>query len=531
MVDILIIGSGGAGLSAAIEAKRAGKSVLLVSKTYPTESQTSQAQGGINGVIQEKENGDSVENHIQDTLKSAHGLGDEKSITYMCEKSGETLQWLDDIGVPFSRDENNFIAQRSLGGASNPRACYSSDYTGLKILHTLYDTAIKEDISFLNEHMLLNFIIEDKQIKGITALDIVTSKVKQLLAKSVIVASGGYGGLYYGFTTNSNATTGDSVAAALKHGIKTSNMEYIQFHPTALKKSFVLVSESARGEGGYLVTKDGGRFVDELLPRDVVARAILEKMQEGEEVYLDLRHLGLEKIKKTMPQEYDLALEFAKKRLDTDLVPIMPAAHYTMGGIDTDMYGRTSIKNLYAIGESSSNGVHGANRLGGNSLLEIITFGRLVGKTVSQVVSLDEVENKEYKEYLEDKAWIDQLLSQSNEIDFYFIRKLLGVEFYKNVGLFRTQEKLEITLKKVREWKQQLPKMGVKDKSKTYNTNLKEFIEFINMLDLAEVVILSALARAESRGAHYRSDFPIEDEKFAKRSVIQDNGELKVEFI
>lgn len=530
MVDILIVGSGGAGLSAAIEAKKAGKSVLVVSKTYPTESQTSQAQGGINGVIGEKQNGDSVKSHIDDTIKSAHGLGDEMSISYMCERSGETIKWLDDIGVPFSRDDENFIAQRSLGGASNPRACYSSDYTGLKILHTLYDTAIKEEIEFLNEHMLLNLIIEEQTVKGITALDIVTSEVKQLLARSVIIASGGYGGLYYGFTTNSNATTGDSVVAALKHGVEISNMEYIQFHPTALKKSFVLVSESARGEGGYLVTKDGSRFVDELKPRDVVARAILEKMQDGEEVYLDLRHLGLEKIKKAMPQEYDLALEFAKKRLDTDLVPIMPAAHYTMGGIDTDMYGQTSIKNLYAIGEASSNGVHGANRLGGNSLLEIVTFGRLAGQSVSKTLDGIEVEEKEYKEYLEDQTKIEEFFALPNEIDFYFIRKLLGVEFYKNVGLFRTQEKLEVTLKKVKEWKEKVPQMGITDKSKTYNTNLKDFIEFTNILDLAEVVILSAMARKESRGAHYRSDFPSENTEFAKKTLIKVEDRLKVEF-
>ncbi len=531
MVDVLIVGSGGAGLCAALEAKRDGKSVLVVSKTYPTQSQTSQAQGGINGVLLDKNNGDSKQAHIDDTIKSAHGLGDNKSITYMCEAAADTIKWLDDLGVPFSRDDQNFIAQRPLGGASNPRACYSSDYTGLKILHTLYDTCVKENIEFLNEHMLLSFLIEDDTIKGISALDIVTSEIKQLLSKSVIVASGGYGALYHGFTTNSNATTGDSVSAALSHGIKLSNMEYIQFHPTALKKSFVLVSESARGEGGYLVTKDGSRFVDELLPRDVVARAILEKMQEGEEVYLDLRHLGLEKIKKAMPQEYDLALEFAKKRLDTDLVPIMPAAHYTMGGIDTDMYGRTSIKNLYAVGECSSNGVHGANRLGGNSLLEIVTFGRLVGQTASKECDEIEVVEKEYGEYLEDIKKIEELLALPNEIDFYFIRKLLGVEFYKNVGLFRTKEKLEVTLKKVREWKAELPKMGVTDKSKSYNTNLKEFIEFINTLDLAEVVILSAMAREESRGAHYRSDFPKELESFAKKSVIKTDEQLSVEFV
>ena len=409
MIDILIIGSGGAGLSAALEAKKNGANVLVVPKTYPTQSQTCQAQGGINGVLSLKNNGDCVENHIKDTLKSAHGLGDEEAINFMCKESENTISWLDNLGVPFSRDEENNIAQRSLGGASNPRACYSSDYTGLKILHTLYDKCLQENIEFLNEYMLLNFIIEEQCIKGITALDIATTKVKQLLAKKVIIATGGYGGLYHGFTTNSSATTGDSIAIALKCGIELSNMEYVQFHPTALKKSFVLMSESARGEGGYLVTKDGTRFVDELLPRDVVARAIIEKMQEGEEVFLDLRHLGVQKIKQAMPQEYNLALEFAKKRLDTDLLPIMPAAHYTMGGIDTDIYGKTYIKNLYAIGECSSNGVHGANRLGGNSLLEIITFGWLCSNNVLSTLNGTTIEQKEYFTYQEDIKNIDTI--------------------------------------------------------------------------------------------------------------------------
>ena len=532
MVDILIVGSGGAGLSAALEAKKQNKSVLVVSKTYPTQSQTSQAQGGINGVLSLKDNGDNIQNHLNDTLKSAHEIGDEDSIKYLCENSAETIKWLDDLGVPFSRDENNEIAQRSLGGASHPRACYSSDYTGLKILHTLYDTCLKEEIQFLNEHMLLEFIIEEGEAKGIICLDIVSGEIKQLLAKSVVVASGGYGGLYNGFTTNSTASTGDSIAIALRDGVKISNMEYIQFHPTALRKSFVLISESARGEGGYLVTKDEQRFVDELLPRDVVARAIMEKIQKKEDVYLDLRHLGIEKIKRVMPQEYDLVLEFAKKKLDQDLVAIMPAAHYTMGGIDTDMYGRTNIKNLYAVGECSSNGVHGANRLGGNSLLEIVSYGRLVGKTVADTIdSIDEIEQKEYPEYKEQIKKLEEIFLMPNDVDFYRIKKLLGVELYKDVGLFRTKSRLDHALNKIRLWKEKFPRMGVADKSREYNTNLVEFIEFRNLLDLAEVVVLSALSRKESRGAHYRSDYLQESEEFAKKSVVQAKEQLEVEFI
>lgn len=421
--DVLIIGNGGAALSAALEANENGSDVLVVSKTYPTQSQTCQAQGGINGVLDKEDSSDSVSNHIEDTLRSAHGIGDEDTIKYMCENSSKTIKWLDDIGVPFSRDKNNNIAQRKLGGTKKPRACYSSDYTGLKILHNLYDNCIKNNIKFLNEHMCLNFIVEHNSIKGITCLDIETSQVKQILAKTVIIATGGYGSIYNGFTTNSSATTGDGISIALQAGCEISSMEYIQFHPTSLKDSCILISESARGEGGYLVTKDEKRFVDELAPRDVVARAIYEKIEQGQEVYLDLRHLGLEKIKETMPQEYNLALEFAKLKLHEDLIPITPSAHYTMGGIKTNIDGQTNIKNLFAIGECSSNGVHGANRLGGNSLLEIVTFGKRVGLKSSDLSKdIKEFEIKEFETLTKDKENIENIFNLPNEVDFYKLK-------------------------------------------------------------------------------------------------------------
>jgi len=521
MIDVLIIGSGGAGLSAALESKQCGKKVVVLSKTYPTQSQTCQAQGGINGVLQKENSTDTKELHRKDTLQSAHEIGDIDTINYMCENSTQTIQWLDDIGVPFSRDENNNIAQRRLGGASNSRACYSSDYTGLKVLHTLYDNCIKNNIEFIDEHMLLNFIVEDEVIKGITCLDIKTTEVKQILAKSVIVATGGYAGLYNGYTTNSTASTGDSITAALRVGCAVSNMEYIQFHPTSLKGSCILISESARGEGGYLVTKDEERFVDELAARDVVARAILEKIESGDEVFLDLRHLGIEKIKETMPQEYDLALEFCHLKLDQDLIPIMPAAHYTMGGIKTNMYGETNIKNLYAVGECSSNGVHGANRLGGNSLLEIVTFGKLVGKTA--IENIDEKAQfvvKEYEKLAEDKEYINNLFELPNTIDFYDIKKDMGKLFYNKVGLFREEEKLKEVLEDIKIWEKQRSQMGISDKSKVYNTNLKEFIEFSNKLELSEAIVVSAIHRKESRGAHYRIDFKEENEKFACETLV-----------
>jgi succinate dehydrogenase / fumarate reductase flavoprotein subunit len=272
MIDVLIIGAGGAGLTAALAAKKEGASVTVVGKTYPTNSQTSMAQGGINAALGNVGE-DHVSSHIADTIKSAHGLCDEDMVRHMCADAPETMTWLESLGVPFSRLDNGkigtqTIAQRQMGGASAKRACYAQDYTGLKILHTLYDTCLKEKIDFLDEHYLLNLIIQEDTVKGATFLDIRTGEVRQINAKSVIMATGGYGSLYHGFTTNAYGSTGDGVAAVLRAGGAVSDMEFIQFHPTALKHSCILISESARGEGGYLVNESGERFVDELKPRD-----------------------------------------------------------------------------------------------------------------------------------------------------------------------------------------------------------------------------------------------------------------------
>jgi len=520
MIDILIIGGGGAGLSCAIEAKKNCDSVVVLSKTYPTSSQTSQAQGGINAVISDD---DSIEDHISDTLKSAHNIGNDATIKYMCDNSATTINWLDSIGVPFSRDDQNSIAQRQLGGASYHRACYSSDYTGLKIIHTLYDQCIKDGIQFFNEYMLLSLIIEDNEIKGITALDIETSEVKQILANKVVLATGGYAGIYSDHTTNSTATTGDGIAVALKAGVTLANMEYVQFHPTALKANSILISESARGEGGYLVTADGERFVDELLPRDIVARAIYSKMQKGEDIFLDLRHLSKEHIINTMPQEYELTLQFTGLKLDEDLIAITPAAHYSMGGIKTNIDGQTNIKNLYAIGETSCNGVHGANRLGGNSLLEIITFGIKTAQdaTCSMYNSTKDNTNKQYDSYLDDKKAIEDIFNMPNKIDFYEQKKQLSAMLFDKVGLFRDEINLSQALEDIKTMIANIPLMGINDKSKVYNTNLKEFIEFQNMLYISEAIVISALQREESRGAHYRTDFQEENIKFSQDTILE----------
>ena len=520
MIDVLIIGSGGAGLTAAINAKKNGSKVLVVSKTYPTHSQTCQAQGGINAVLKSTKN-DSVENYINDTYKASHKLANKSKIEYFCKNSEDTILWLDSIGVPFSKDKNSNISQRKFGGTKAQRTCYSSDYTGLKILHTLYDQCIKEEIDFLNEYQLINLIVENNIVKGATFLDIVNTKIKKIEAKTVILATGGYAGIYNGFTTNSYASTGCGVARAFKAGAKISNMEFIQFHPTALENKNILISESARGEGGYLVDSDGNRFIDELKPRDEVARAIYKKYEEGKRVYLDLRHLGLEKINEAMPQERRLIQEFMNLKMEEDLIPINPSAHYCMGGILTNSACESSIENLFACGEVSQSGIHGANRLGGNSLLDIITFGKLAG--INAATRADNISyEKEILNQLEkDEKYIDEIFEKKSEINFYLVKKSLGKSFFENVGLFREEETLNKILDSINQWKNEKIKMGIEDKSKTYNKNLSEFLEFENLLELSELIVKSAIIRKESRGAHFRVDYKNELKEFDKNTVLQ----------
>lgn len=534
MVDVLIIGSGGAGLVAAIAAKESGASVTLVGKSFPTRSQTSMAQGGINAAMGNIEE-DSVEAHISDTLKSAQGLGSEASVRTMCEEANEAILWLERIGVPFSRTEGGKISQRRLGGASGIRACYAQDYTGLKILHTLYDQSLKMGIETINEHFLLNYIIEGegdaRYSSGATFLNIRTGEVVEIRAKSVIIATGGYGSLFHGFTTNSTASTGDGAAAALRAGAKLSDMEFVQFHPTALKSSALLISESARGAGGYLLNAKKERFTDELAPRDIVARAIADEIESSGEVYLDIRHLGEKFIDHELPQERKLAIAYEGLDPVIDLIPIKPVAHYTMGGVDVDEASMSCIAGLFAAGEAANQKVHGANRLGGNSLLELLVFGRQAGKNAAAYAQTNDIAMMDHAQITKDRATIQALREAPVTIDFYEKRTSLGKDFYSSAGIKRNEKKLEELLRSVHEMQKQLPLMGAEDKSALYNTNLTEFLEFANVLELSQTILLGAISRKESRGAHYREDAPARnDEAYGGHTLCRrENGKLRVE--
>jgi len=542
VLDILIIGSGGAGLTAALSAVSKGASVRVVTKSLPTQAQTAMAQGGINAVTTTDSTLDSVETHLADTMKSAHGLADRVMVESMCRGASDTVEWLHSIGVPFSRVDGvsspiESIAQRRLGGASANRACYAQDYTGLKILHTLYDQCLKAGVEFVSEHYLMNLIRDDDMVVyGATLWDINAGEVVSMQAHSTILATGGYAELYHHYTTNSYGSTGDGIAVALRAGAVLSDMEFIQFHPTALYGSSILISESARGEGGYLIDHHGQRFTDELAPRDEVARAIFRQMQMGHKVSLDIRHLGEEKITTLMPQELHLCRLHAQIDPITEPIPIMPVAHYTMGGIAVDRELHVEgLKGCFAVGECSDAHIHGANRLGGNSLLEIVTLGRAVAQNAyaysqqHSVSTKGDISNVVDAQVAYDKSVIERIFAKPNEVNFYYKRKVLGKLLYKDAGILRHRDTLHEAVIYLKTIQDKLSIMGVGDKSRQSNQNLVEFLEFRNSLLLSEALLKSALHRQESRGAHYREDFPLHRADFAKRSYCKlTQGEVEI---
>ena len=525
MVDILVIGSGGAALSAALKAKKEGANVLIATKANLPNSQTVMAQGGINAALGNIDD-DNIEIHIKDTLKAAKELAKEEMVRKMCQEGPLAIAWLETLGVNFSRIEAKeplrTIAQRKLGGASKSRACYAQDYTGLKIAHTLIDQVLNNNIEILEDHFLLELIVEDSIAKGAIFLDINSGQLKEIQAKIVIVATGGFGGIYYKNSTNSYKATGDGIVSILKAGGAVSNMEFIQFHPTALKNSKVLISESTRGEGGYLINSKNKRFVNELATRDEVVKAIYEQLQMGNEVFLDLRHLNKEHLKKVMPQELELAKRYEGVDALNELIPITPVAHYTMGGVEVDENLEVDgIKNCFCIGEASNAYVHGANRLGGNSLLEIIAFGRLVGEYCANKIKDIEYKEPQITHLKKVQEAIRAIFNTNPTYNFYDIKSKLGEVFFEKVGIIRDEDGLNSALSEVKALQYKFSRSGIKDKSLIANSELVEFLEVANMLTLAPIIISMAIARKESRGAHIRKDYPNSSSNYLKSFVFK----------
>lgn len=504
--ECLVVGSGIAGMCAAISAKLNGAEVLIVSRSYPTKSQSSMAQGGINGVIKSENYQNRVETHITETIKSSYNLANRDAVEILCKEANSAILWLDSIGVPFSRDRSGHIAQRRLGGVSDDIASYAEDYTGLKILHTLYDYCLKLGIKFLSDRLLLEIIKDNNRACGVWLLNIQNSKIERIYSSSLVLATGGYAGIYRGNSTNYSESNGSALIVAKRAGCRLENLEFVQFHPTVLKKSKRLISESARGEGGILIDGDGARFIDELSTRDVLSQEIYKRVKNKEDVFLDIRSLGEELIESSLPQERRLAKIYEGVDPLFEPIPIASAAHYSMGGIAVDNYCFSGVLGLYACGECAQANLHGANRLGGNSLLEAVVFGLRAGKYANKFAKENgyRVDILDAKESLSTaQKRVDELLSVDDDSENLFsLRDELSNILFESIGIIRNKNDLKNAKDKICELKDRFKRCKIVDRGEIYNQNLLEALDFEYELELAELIANSAFRRDKSIGSH-----------------------------
>ncbi len=526
--DILIAGAGLAGMRAALAAP-GNLDVALISKVHPVRSHSVAAQGGINAALGEN---DSWEAHAFDTAKGALYLGDQDAIEAMCREAPGDILELERLGVIFSRDAQGRIAQRPFGGAGFPRTCYAADRTGHALLHALYEQILKRRTTVYEEWYVTALVVEEGVCRGVIAWDTVHGGLRLIQAKAVILATGGSGRVFL-TSTNAVINTGDGMALAYRAGAPLMDMEFVQFHPTTLKDTGILITEGARGEGGYLLNTLGERFLKryapeqmELATRSTVSLAIGQEILEGRGVdgcvLLDLRHLGRDKIMERLPQIRQIAMEFAGLDPVETPIPIRPGAHYQMGGVRTNQWGETAILGLFAAGECACVSVHGANRLGGNSLLETIVFGRRAGVKAGEYAGTVGHGTPAPQHLAEEQVRIERLLSQSKGERAWQVRQELGDTLSTNLGIFRTKESMITAGSKVRELRHRAAAVTVQDKGRVFNTDLIQALELQCLVELAETIVAGALAREESRGAHYRSDFPTRnDAAWLRHTVAQ----------
>ena len=535
--DALIVGAGLAGQSAALAAIRNGaRDVAILTKVHPVRSHSCAAQGGIAASLGNSAP-DSAESHEFDTVKGGDYLSDQTAATILAENAPDTIYELEHMGVVFSRTEDGKIAQRPFGGHTSPRACYAADRTGHAVLHGLYEQVMKAGVKTYSEWYMLSLVIEERQCRGVVVMNIDTGEIETIRAKAVFFGTGGYGRIFQ-TTTNAFASTGDGAIIAYRAGIPLEDMEFMQFHPTGLYRHGILASEGARGEGAYLINGKGERFMEryakermELAPRDIVSRAEQMEIDEGrggeedgDAVYLDLRHLGGERIMERLPQIWQLAYDFLGVDMIKQPIPIQPTAHYSMGGIPTNTNGEvvddqenSVVRGYYAAGECACVSTHGANRLGTNSLLEACVYGARTGRSIARYVqngASDEGAEKALKDaQARAVEYVERVRAMDGPERTADIRTDMKHAMMHKCGVFREEKPLQELMGELQELRARFERASVMDRGRRFNTDILETIEMDHMLELTLVVAAGALTRQESRGGHSRRDYPQRDDQ------------------
>jgi succinate dehydrogenase / fumarate reductase flavoprotein subunit len=534
--DVLVIGAGLAGMRAAIAARANGANTAIISKVHPVRSHSNAAQGGINAALTDR--GDEWEDHAYDTIKGSDFLGDQDAIEVMCRSAGKALIDMEHMGVTFNRDDEGRLGTRAFGGQRRARTFFVGDFTGQALLHVMFEQLIKSGVHRYEEWFVTSLIMDDGQVAGVTALEIRTGELHSIRAKTVIFCTGGCGRLFEP-STNALIVTGDGMALAYNAGARLMDMEMVQYHPTTLAGSGVLLSEAARGEGAYLRDKNGERFMEkyaptmmELASRDVVSRAEQTEINAGNGingcVLLDCTHLGEKLIMEKLSQIRELGIDLTGKDMIRDPVPIRPGMHYIMGGIKTDMDGLTNLPGVYAAGECANVSVHGGNRLGANSLLDTIVFGERSGNHAAQASRDVSFSNFHEDEVVaQEKRRLQDMLDRPDNGDRWSrIRLALGESMNRNVAVFRNKEGIEETIQEIQELKTRYAVVPVHNKGKVFNTDLIFALELGFMLDCGETIAVSALERKESRGAQFRTDYPARDDENWLRHILVRKGEV-----
>jgi succinate dehydrogenase / fumarate reductase flavoprotein subunit len=540
--DLLIVGAGLAGLRCAVEAQRLGLKVAVITKVHPVRSHSNAAQGGINAPLTDR--GDDWKGHALDTIKGSDYLADQDAVEIMSQEAGEAVLELERMGVIFSRGEDGRLGTRRFGGQKIARTFFVGAITGSALLHVLYEQSLKLGLQVYEEWFVTSLIKHDGAIKGVVALDLKTGELESITAKSVVIAAGGAGRVFEP-STNALICTGDGLSLAWNNGAGLMDMEMIQYHPTTLARTGILLSEAARGEGAYLLNSEGDRFMKkyapdymELASRDVVSRAEQTEINEGRgidgNVLLDLRHLGKEFIETRLGYLQEVSVEFLGIDMSEKPVPIRPGMHYIMGGIKTNVDGETGVPGLYAAGECANVSVHGANRLGANSLLDTVVFGRRSAEKASDYVKSIPNEDISTKSYVErDLKKIKGIIESEGNLRVSEVRNEMAKAMTEGIGVFRDQKSMEYAKSVVEKTKiKYRDSIKIQNKGKVYNTDLLFALELENMIDCAESIVHGALTRKESRGAHFRTDITGRNDKdWLKHTLIYKNedGGIKID--